>query len=228
MSAHIFSSGSKREASHEVHRHRRLRGHVAHCRARDKRLCFLAPRLRAGAGHRHDALSACTRCLVEDCAAGALSPSSRRDHASTWTSTAASTPQHDQSYRYFMEQQPVRPRRHRSRRAPTCPTAPEPRRRLPRARPTSRAIAAAGGIGLQLLGLGPQRPHRLQRARGLTFPKRPRTASTSPRAPSTPTPACSTPSTTCPARPTPWASAPSWPRAGDPRGRQTAPTRPRS
>lgn len=27
---------------------------VAHCRARDKRLCFLAPRLRAGSGHRLD------------------------------------------------------------------------------------------------------------------------------------------------------------------------------
>ena len=142
MSAHIFSSGSKREASHEVHRHRRLRGHVAHCRARDKRLCFLAPRLRAGAGHR--------LCLVEDYEAGALS---FKDVTSfNLDEYRGLDPQHDQSYRYFMEHNlfshvDIDPARTHVPDG-ACPDA------AAACAAYEQSIAEAGGLGLQLLGLG--------------------------------------------------------------------------
>ena len=160
-------------------------------------------------------------CLVDDCAQGKIS------FADVTTFNLDEyrglDPEHDQSYRYFMKKHLFdhvdidQARTH-------VPEGSNPDAEAVCAA-YEQAIEEAGGIDLQLLGLGPNGHIGFNEPED-TFP-RPRTAWISPRAPSRRTAACSTALKTCRARRTPWASAPSWPRAAC-SWWWRVPTRPRS
>ena len=163
-------------------------------------------------------------CLVEDCAAGKIS------FADVTTFNLDEyrglDPEHDQSYRYFMKKHLF-----------DHVDIDQARTHVPEgANPDAdavcaayeEAIEAAGGIDLQLLGLGPNGHIGFNEPED-AFPATTHYvgAEMCIRDRSRPTAACSTPSTTCRARPTPWASAPSWPHAAC-SWWWRAPTRPRS
>ena len=137
-------------------------------------------------------------CLVDDCAQGKIS------FADVTTFNLDEyrglDPEHDQSYRYFMKKHLF-----------DHVDIDQARTHVPEgSNPDAEAVCAvyeqaieeAGGIDLQLLGLGPNGTSASTSPR--TRSRRPRTAWISPRAPSRRTAACSTALKTCRARRTPW------------------------
>ena len=110
---------------------------------------FLAPRLRAGLATGSTPIGL-YRCLVEDYEAGALS---FKDVTSfNLDEYRGLDPQHDQSYRYFMEHNlfshvDIDPARTHVPDG-ACPDA------AAACAAYEQSIAEAGGLGLQLLGLG--------------------------------------------------------------------------